>query len=86
MKKLILISMLFAFVSFANSKVEPLQVQVQSRTIQADKVSVKKSMAQKQIPAPTRHQTVVTKNADGTFSYQCKQKHNHALDTNKVKK
>ncbi len=86
MKNLILISSLFAVTAFANSTVEPLHVQVQSRTIHANKSSIKNSMNQRQIPAPTRHQTVLTKNADGTFSYQCKQKHNHNIDTNKVEK
>ncbi len=86
MKKLILISSLLSFAVFASKSDGPIHVQVKSRTIQADKVSVKKSMAQRHIPAPTRHQTVLTKNADGTFSYQCKQKHNHFIETNKVEK
>ncbi len=80
MKKIILSTTLLSFAVCAVSSDKPTVVQVQSRTIQADKVNVKKSMAQRQIPAPSKHQTVLTKNADGTFSYQCKQKHNHNLD------
>ncbi len=86
MKKLILITTLLSFAVCATSSDKPLVVQVKSRTIQANKVSIRKNMNQRQIPAPTRHQTVLTTNADGTFSYQCKQKHNHNIDTNKVHK
>lgn len=80
MKILILLTSLLSFASFANNSNEPIPIQVQSRLVQVDKASVKNTMAQRQMPAPTRHQTVLTKNADGTFSYQCKQKHNHNLD------
>jgi hypothetical protein len=86
MKKLILTTTLLSLAVCATSSEKPIVVQVKSRAIQADKVSVRKSMTQKQILAPTRHQTVLTKNADGSFSYQCKQKHNHTIDTNQVNK
>ncbi len=82
MKILILLTSLLSFASFANNSNEPIPIpiQVQSRLVQVDKASVKNTMAQRQMPAPTRHQTVLTKNADGTYTYQCKQKHNHNLD------
>ena len=79
MKKIILTTTLLSFAVCAVSSDKPIVVQVKSRTIQADNVSIKRSIAQKQILAPIRHQTVLTKNADGSFSYQCKQKHNHNL-------
>ncbi len=85
MKKLILITAVLSFVVYAGNSGKPQLVQVQSRAIQMDKASVRNNMAQREIPSPTRHQTVLTKNADGTLSYQCKQKHNHHLEKKVLK-
>ena len=80
MKKTILISTMLSCVSWANNSSEPLQVHIESRTIQIEKSGVKNNMATRQMPAPNKHQTVLTKNTDGTVSSQCQQKHNHKLD------